>query len=542
MNKPSHPALPDLHDAAVKGRLSRRTFLRYAALLGAGTAAAGSLPAAFRLRPAAAASYGGTLTVSGRLEPVTHPAALSWIAPVQPLRQVAEYLTYTDADNITHPFLLDAWEVNEALDVWTLNIRPNIFFNNGDELVAEDVIFSMHQWLDPGVSSPLKATIGRYLSPGGIEKTGRHQVTLHLRRPEIALPEHLYHYTALVLNHRTFEGDFMAAPHGTGPFTIESFDAHTQCRLKKRPGYWRPGLPFLDTIVFYDLWQEPSTRLESLKNAKIDVIDTSDIDELSVFRQLKGRREIRLNRVTGANVNVLRMRVDRAPWHDNRVRLAMKHCQHREKLLLLAYAGEGLAGHDCHVCPRHPAFCQKPLPRFDPRSARTLLADAGFPDGLDVDLCISDGADDIRRYAELLQSDAARAGFRIRIVTVPEERYRQSMWREVDFGITPWSHQPLETMVLNLAYGADAKGAPTAWNETRWVDPEFCRLLDLAGRTLNTAKRRSILCQLEEIQIQRGSIGIAWWKNSWTVSRRKIRGIPPSAFGYLDLHAAWKED
>ena len=65
--------------------------------------------------------------------------------------------------------------------------------------------------------------VGKYLDSTGIEKTGQFQVKLHLKHPELAVPEHLFHYPAIVCNHKTFEGDFIKKPHGTGPYTLESF-------------------------------------------------------------------------------------------------------------------------------------------------------------------------------------------------------------------------------------------------------------------------------------------------------------------------------
>lgn len=91
---------------------------------------------------------GGTLRVASQIQKVTHPAQFSWIVPTNIIRQVAEYLTYTDGDNITHPYLLESWEASDDLKTWTLNLRQGIKHNNGDEFNADDVVFTIGQWLD----------------------------------------------------------------------------------------------------------------------------------------------------------------------------------------------------------------------------------------------------------------------------------------------------------------------------------------------------------------------------------------------------------
>ena len=130
------------------------------------------------------------------------------------------------------------------------------------------------------------------------------------------------------------------------------------------------------------------------------------------------------------------------------------------------------------------------------------------------------------------------AGDGIAIEKISNQNYRQS-FTQVDFGITPWTHRPLGTMVLNLAYAADPDGRPAPLNETRWVDQEFSRLLAEANATLDFKKRRRIFCTLQDIQMQRGSIGIAWWQNRWTAVLKNVRGFQSHPSGYLILDRVW---
>jgi len=205
-----HPGVEQLREQLDKGKISRREFLRYATLLGLSVTAAGQIAGlAFPRKAAAAVKRGGVLKVAAPVHKVTHPAQFSWISPSNQLRQVAEYLTYTDADNVTHPYLLENWQTSDDLKTWTLNLRKGIKHNNGDEFNADDVVFTMNQWLNKDVGSSMMGLLEAYLDATGIEKVDDYQVKLHLKTPEIAIPEHLFHYPALVLNHRTFEGDFI---------------------------------------------------------------------------------------------------------------------------------------------------------------------------------------------------------------------------------------------------------------------------------------------------------------------------------------------
>jgi peptide/nickel transport system substrate-binding protein len=535
-----HPWIHELEDYLKQGKVTRREFVRYAALLGMSVGAASQMAGLGwpRRSYAAEPKPGGTLKVSATVHKVTHPAQFSWIEPSNQLRQVAEYLTYTDGDNITHPYLLKNWEASDDLKTWALNLEQGIKFNNGDEFTADDVVFTLNQWLNKDVGSSLLGMMGTYLDVTGIEKTDKYQVKLHLKQPELAVPEHLFHYPALVLNHKTFEGDFIKAPHGTGPYTLELYREGERCVVRKRNDYWQKGFPYMESMEFTDMGAELAPQIAAIQSGEIHFIDASDTSPVSAYQALKDDPNINILTIPTNQTRVLRMRVDMEPWTNNDVRMALKLCSHREKILSLAYFGQGLQGQDFHVSPKHPEYCQKPIPEYQPDKAKELLKKAGYPNGLDINLVVGSGWADIVRWAEILKQDAAPAGFRVNIQPVPNAQYWEK-WTEFDLSITTWAHRPLGTMVLNLAYIADDTGKPVPWNESRWVDDEFSRLLKQANGTLDVDARRRIFCDLEQIQYERGSIGLTYWINYFFVLSKRVQDVKAHPTGYMLFNKVW---
>jgi peptide/nickel transport system substrate-binding protein len=309
--------------------------------------------------------------------------------------------------------------------------------------------------------------------------------------------------------------------------------------FRRRPDYWRMGadnqpLPYLDELIYLDL--VPDQRLAAMQGG---AIDTLFIPRPSDWQVLQYAPDLTIQPVSTAETFVLRMRVDQEPWQDVRVRQALKLCQDRAKILEISYSDQGDLAFDAHVAPPHPAYCEKPIPKFEPERAKILLAEAGYPNGLKIRLTTKNDLGE-PKIARLLQKLALEGGFEIELNIVEPAKY-WSQWTEVNLGLTVWGHRPLETMVLALAYTANEKGQPVAWNETHWVDEEFITLLREAERTLDVAKRREIMCQLEDIMQERGPIGISYWRKVWNITRSEFKNVKAHPTGYDLFYDVWKD-
>ena len=542
-----HPLIPQFFKQYNEGKISRRDFMRGATLLGLSAtlaACAAPTPAMTEATEAATTAAsgeiirGGTLTSAMELQLIDHPARISWTQSSNIIRQISEYLTITGSDNITRPYLLENWTASDDLLTWTLKLREGIKFNNGDELTSDDVIFSFGEWLNPDVGSSMLGLLAYLNGPEDVERVDDYTVKLHLNAPNIAVPEHLFHYPAIIL-HRDFQGDLIKQPVGTGAFILEEYAEGERAVLKRREDYWQMGvdgqpLPYLDKIIYVSI--DKDAAIAAMQSGQVD---TMFQPRPSDWQALRDNPDMIVKSASTAQAYLLRMRVDLDPWTDIRVINAMKMCQDREKILQLGYYGEGDLSIDAHVAPIHPEYCDKPIPAYDPEGSKKLLADAGYPDGLKVTLATKNDESE-PEIAQALKEMAAAGGFDIELdITDPGGYWDR--WTEVDFGITSWTHRPLGTMVLPLAYTADKDGTPVAWNETRWVDEEFINLLAEAEKTLDVEARRSIMCDIEQIMQDRGPIGNSFWKKVWRIANNKVNDIQAHPTDYDLFYEVWKE-
>ncbi len=570
--KKIHPLIPEAQEMLRKNQITRGEFLRLSTLLGMSIAGAKFLAACAQPTPTEVAAptavpptaipateaptvaptvaptattassivRGGVIRAATRVERVDHPARFSLVSQSHPWRHVFDYLTYTDPKGITSPYLLEKWEVSDDLMTWTLYVKQGIKFNNGKELTADDVVFNFNQWLDKDVGSSIMGSMS-YLDKSGVEKKDNYTVVLHLKDPSIFVPEHLFHYAACVLP-KEFGGDITREPIGTGAFTMEEYVPGERCRLKRREDYWRMGedgkpLPYLDEIVMVQLGEDRTPDLAALQSGQVDTIIEPTV---AIWEGVKDDPRYEVISTPTAATRVLRVRVDQEPWTKNEVRLALKHCHNREKILALALQGQGTIGNDSHVAPAQPEYVDIPPYPFDPAKAKELLAQAGYPDGVTVELVVASDWPESMAYAQALKEDAAAGGFTINLKPMPASQYWDG-WTDWNMGITWWSHRTLAPMLLPLAYISDDTGKPVPWNETRWVDEEFNALVKESMKTLDLDKRREIIGKCEQIQKERGSICTPFFMNVWKIYDKKFHGIVPSPEEFAIFHETWKE-
>lgn len=561
MNKPEriHPAVLDAQSSLAKGRVSRREFLRFATLLGASattayvlaacapsggvaTPAAGAAAGAAAAVATGAIKRGGTWTSAMQLQKIDHPSRLSWIQGGNVVRQVAEYLTETGVDNITRPHLLDKWEANDDVTEWTLYLRQDVTFNNGDPFTADDVMFTFGEWFNDEVGSSMKGFLGYLGGMANVEKVDDYTIKMRLNEPSISLPEDLNQYPAVMLS-RKFEGDFIKQPLGTGPFTLTEYREGERASFAARKDYYRMGedgspLPYLDSLTYVSL--DHDAAVAALLAGQVDSMYNPTASD---WEALKSRDALSVKPASTAQVLCGRMRMDLEPWDDNRVRSALKMCQDRAKILELAYKGQGDLAIDAHVAPVHPDFAERPIPAYDPEGARKLLEEYAAEKGITLPLKVTlatknDEGEDL--IAQALKEMATPGGFDIAL-DITDANGFWDRWTEVDLGITIWTHRPLGTMVLAAGYTVDADGVPVPWNETRWNDAEFNTLLQEAQRTLDVEKRREIMGQLEDIFQERGPIFISFWKNVWNITKKEFQNVQGHPTGCDLLMEVWKD-
>jgi peptide/nickel transport system substrate-binding protein len=178
----------------------------------------------------------------------------------------------------------------------------------------------------------------------------------------------------------------------------------------------------------------------------------------------------------------------------------------------------------------HPEYAKLPAPVRDVARAKKLLAEAGYPNGIDVEIiCRPQPAWELLAVQTMVEQ-WKEAGIRVKINVMPSTQYWE-VWTKVPFGFTTWAHRPLGIMSLALAYRS---GGP--WNESKYSNPEFDRLLTQAEGTLDVASRREIMARLEAILQEDGPIVQPVWRAIFTFHDKRVQGFKPHPTLYIFGH------
>ena len=442
-----------------------------------------------------------------------------WLDPAESEGSITPFLTlYAVHDAMLKPMpsgpsaasLAESWTVSPNGLVYDFTLRANARFHNGERVTAEDVKFSFERYRGANAGT-FKERVQE------VRVLDARRIQFHLKDPWSDFIT-FYGTTASTAGwivpkkyvEQVGEEGFRKAPVGAGPYKVTSFTPGVELQLEAFDGYWRKS-PAVKKLIFRSLPDE-TTRAAALKRGDVDVAYFLNGPIAEEVRRTPG---LRLMAVRSNTVFFLDFRGQweaGSPWQDPRVRAAASLAIDRRTMNDAEQLGfGGLTG---NVVPRNLDFALPIDPDpYDPARAKRLLAEAGFPRGLDAgDFTI---APPYEGTGEAIANYLAAVGIRVKIRTMERAAFF-SAWPQGKLkGLVFGGLGPAGNAATRLAILA-VKGGPYAAG----VLPEVQDLFERQARERDRKKREELLHQIQRI-LHEKRIFAPIWENGF------IRGVGP---------------
>ncbi len=330
-------------------------------------------------------------TPSGELVYAMHVTlSPSWFDPAETPAQITPFgILYALHDAVVRPLpgermgpaLAESWSESPDGLTYEFKLRPGLKFHNGDPCTAEDVVFSFTRYKGVGAAE-FKAKVKN------VEAVDARTVRFHLPQP---WPDFMTFYgtTATAAGivvpkkylEQVGEDGFKKHPIGMGPYKFVSHTPGIELVLDANEAYWRHP-PYIKRITMKGV-TEGTTRLAMLKRGEADIAVAL---EGEVAEEVKRDPKLTLVDTRHASIQWLDFAEQwdpKSPWHDKRVRLAANYALDRQAINEAACLG--FCPPTAVIIPRVMDFAlqTEPLP-YDPKKAKELLKEAGYPNGFDA--------------------------------------------------------------------------------------------------------------------------------------------------------------
>ncbi len=464
--------------------LDRRRFIAAAAGLS-------SLSLAAFDAHAQAPRRGGVLRVSvdqavAKLNPL--------LTRVNPEYMVSELLysalTRLGVDMSVEPDLATSWTGSPDLTEWTFVLRKDVKFHDGSAMTAKDVVATFEAILDAKTASPARRNVGPITK---VTAKNDSTVVFGLSAPFADLPVTLAYTNAKIIPESVIKSGMTtldSAANGTGPFRLVTFEGDRKIVVARNAAYYDKARPYLDRIEIL-VYPDSTAEGSALISGDTDLISTLPPTEFARLKSAKGVKALRTPSGQFCNVN---FGCDQKPFNDVRVRQALALTIDRKAMVEYVTEGFGTPGNDTPMNSAYHYYSAQPLKQQDTARAKALLAAAGYPNGLDATLIASDRPPVRTQLAVALRELAKPSGFRIKVETMPHATYLDQVWKKGSFYIGFYNMQPTADAIFALLYTSDA-----AWNETRWNNKAFDKVVYEARATIDEKKRRALYAEAQRL-------------------------------------------
>ena len=428
------------------------------------------------------------------------------------------------------PGLAKSWKFTDPKTL-VLELVDGVNFHDGTPFTADAVKFNLDRYKTDQRSN-VKADLA---SVDSVEVTGKTQVTLKLNRPNAGLPAMLSNRVGLIVSPKSIQdngGNVDRKPVGTGPFTFVSWQDNDSIILKRNDKYWKPGLPYLDGVDI-KIINELNTAVRAVVAGERDLAVNLQAPQKVIADKSPNVVAVAVPSLVlyGGFINY-----GRPPLDDVRLRQALNYALNRDEINKIAAAGLGEPS--SAIFPKEYWACDPATQNFyqyDPDKAKKLLAEAGHPDGLEIETI--GWADQLAmQRQEIIISQLAKVGIKLKLTALAPQQAVQAFMVEKKGAlfISPSSAFPDPSAAYEALFGK------TALRNAGGVElPGFRELLDATMAATDQTARKAAFAKLQRFVNEQALQLVQYISPAVSVASPKIQNYRDSLLAVPKLTEVW---
>jgi peptide/nickel transport system substrate-binding protein len=386
-------------------------------------------------------------------------------------------------------------------------------FHDGRTLTAEDVVATLKRHTDEKSQSGALGIV-----QGISEMTAEgDMVKLKLSSPNADLPYLMADYHLIIQPGGGVENP--TAGIGAGPYKIEVFEPGVRIGFTKHANYFDSAAGHADQVEIIII-NDNTARTAALQSGQVHMMNRVDP---KIAELLKGASGVKVEAAAGKGHYVFIMHVDKPPFDNNDLRMALKFAIKRQEMVDKILGGLGSLGNDFPINSSYPLFDDTiPQREYDAAMAAEYYKKSGH-DGSPIILRTATGAfPGAVDAANLFAGSAQAAGIPLQVKLEPDDGYWTNVWNVEPFCASYWGGRPVQDQMYSTAYLSTAD-----WNDTKFKNKDFDDLLLAARGELDNAKRKEEYSKMAHLLRDEGGL-ICPMFNDW------VEGVRDEISGWVN--------
>jgi ABC-type transport system substrate-binding protein len=420
------------------------------------------------------------------------------------------------------PSLATQWSFPDPKRL-VMDLRDDVKFHDGTAFDAEAVKFNLDR-IRSSPKSNIKADVG---SIDSVEVTGPHQVTLHLKQPDTALPLILADRAGMMVSPAAVAKSetIDRAPVGTGMMKFVDWRDKEGTTVVRNDAYWKKGFPKIAGIRF-NVINDMQTGLRSVTTGENDLVYALAPQQLAVAKRSRGLETVSTPTLY---CQLLYFNYKQGPMSDVRVRQAINYAIDRDEF----NKGSALGLYEVAntLLPKeHWAYNAAAVgegTKRDVDKARKLMAEAGLANGVDLAL-IGYSDQSSQQRAEILIEQFRPIGIRIRLTSValPEATAQYFQSGQGDMLLSAWTGRPDPTLSYALMFGTGA-----FYNASRIGTPELDAAIAQTRLSSDQAERAKAFATVQTMVRDQALFAPLVFQSQIVAHTAKVQGYEPTLLG-----------